>query len=86
MTRSRPTAAYKPMTMAMSRYQSKGPPYDRIDPKNEEKLANKNLEAHPETVSVDSSVHPVFGEVGLKEDAHEKDADMMAGVKADMVP
>lgn len=56
---------------------------DKVDPKVEKALAGKPLEAHPETVSTTSSTHAVFGEVGVKEP--EKDADMMAGVRADLV-
>lgn len=70
--------------MALARYQSQGPPYDRIDKKAEQELGKKPLQATPDTVSVNSSTHPVFGEVGMKDDK-EKDADMMAGVKADLV-
>lgn len=70
--------------MALARHQSKGPPFDKIDTKAEQELSQKPLEASPETVSLNSSTHPVFGEVGLKEE-REKDADMMAGVKADLV-
>ncbi|KAL1297407.1 hypothetical protein AAFC00_004941 [Neodothiora populina] len=82
ISKARPNAAVKPLTMAMARHQS-GPPYDKVDKKAEESLAEKALKATPETVSVDSSTHPVFGEVGLKEEK-DKDADMMAGVKADL--
>jgi len=58
---------------------------DNIDVKNEEKFAKEKLEAHPDVVSATSSTHPVFGEVGMRED-QEKDTDMMAGVKQDLVP
>lgn len=57
---------------------------DKVDPKVEKALADKPLEASPETVSTTSSTHAVFGEVGVKEE-REKDADMMAGVRADLV-
>ncbi|TVY40934.1 hypothetical protein LOCC1_G007555 [Lachnellula occidentalis] len=57
-----------------------GPPYDVIDTKSEEKVAEKELEAHPETVSTASSAIPVLERGPQKPD----DADMMAGIKADV--
>lgn len=41
------------------------------------------MEAHPEEVSSISTVHQVFAEKGVEEP--EKDEDMLAGVKADLV-
>lgn len=49
----------------------------------QKKIASEKLEAHPDIVSATSSTHPVFSEVATPEE--EKDTDMMAGVKADMV-
>lgn len=83
LSNSRPTAVSKPMTLALARFAS-NKPIDNIDSEREKSLGKQKLEPTPETVSVDSSTHPVFGEVGLKED-HEHDADMMAGIKNDMV-
>lgn len=83
MSKSRPLAVTKPLNMALARHQSRGA-VDNIDPKAEQELAAKKLEPTPETVSTTSSTHPVFGEVGLKESG-ERDADMMAGIKADLV-
>ncbi|GAB7347667.1 hypothetical protein MBLNU459_g4531t1 [Dothideomycetes sp. NU459] len=81
LSRSRPQALSRPVTLALARYATK--PMDNIDVKHEAQLAKEKLQADPEHVSASSSVHPVFGEVGLKED-QEKDADMMAGVKQDL--
>lgn len=41
------------------------------------------MEPHPEEVSSISTVHQVFAEKGVEEP--EKDEDMLAGVKADLV-
>jgi len=57
---------------------------DNIDPKAESQMAGKPLPATPETVSSTSSTHAMFGEVGVEE-SKEKETDMMAGVKADLV-
>lgn len=57
---------------------------DKINKEVEARLGDEKLKADPEHVSSSSSTHPVFGEVGMTEDPH-KDADMMAGVKNDMV-
>ena len=46
-------------------------------------MEEEKLESHPEEVSVSSSIHQVFHEKGV-EDA-EKDEDMLAGVKSDLV-
>lgn len=57
-------------------------PWDKIDKKHEEKIANQKIEPTPETVSATSSIHPVLGEVATPE--AEKDVDMMAGIKHDI--
>ena len=46
-------------------------------------MEHEKLEPHPEEVSTTSSVHQVFHEKGVEEG--EKDEDMLAGVKADLV-
>ena len=76
---------YHPTSKALRRYAATHPgtPYDHIDKKGEEKVAKSELEHHPEIVSTDSSIHPVFHEVGVED--REKDIDMFAGVKADLV-
>lgn len=78
---SRPQALAKPMVLSLARYATK--PMDNIDSKHEQQLAKEKLEADPNTVSTTSSTHPLFGEVGTEE--QEKDADMMAGVRQDLV-
>ena len=84
LSRERPMALAKPLTMALARHQSQGPPYDRVDASAEKKLAEKRLKGSPETVSSTSSTHALFAEVGVEE-KQEKDTDMMAGVKSDLV-
>lgn len=79
-------AAMKPWSAATIRgaANSSGPPMDKIDKKAEQKIGEKALPVEPELVSTASSVHPVLGEVGMKESG-EREADMMAGVKSDIV-
>jgi len=60
-----------------------GTPFDHIDKKHEGKVAKKPLEPHPDDVSPASSVRHVLGEEGVED--KEKDVDMLAGVKADLV-
>lgn len=81
---TRPLAVGKPMTLAMARYATQPSAMDKINKEVESKLGEQKLKADPDTVSTTSSTHPVFGEVGMAEDPH-KDADMMAGVKNDLV-
>ena len=78
-------AAMKPLALHFARgaANNAGPPMDKVDTKHEKELAKHVLEADPELVSLDSSVHPVFGEVGLKE--KKEDQKMMSGVNADIV-
>lgn len=57
---------------------------DKVDTKHEKELAKHVLEADPENVSLDSTTHPVFGEVGPKADGKEEEK-MMAGVNQDIV-
>ena len=75
----------RPVTLALQRYASTKDvnPYDNIDEKSEAKVARSEIEPEPELVSTDSSVRHVFGEEGVEE--QEKDTDMLAGVKQDMV-
>lgn len=81
---TRPLAIGKPVTLALARYATQQAPMDKINKEVETRLGSEKLKADPDTVSSTSSTHPVFGEVGMSEDQH-KDADMMAGVKSDMV-
>jgi hypothetical protein len=50
----------------------------------ESRYAKEELKPTPETVSATSSTHAMFGEVGVK-DPENSDADMMAGMKHDVV-
>ena len=84
LSKNRPQAVGKPMTLALARYASQQSPMDHINKKHEQELGQQKLKADPDVVSTTSSTHPVFGEVGMAEDPN-KDADMMAGVKSDMV-
>ena len=80
---TRPMALAKPLSMALTRYQTNRGAMDNIDSKHEQQVGQEKLEAHPETVSATSSTHPIFGEVGTEEP--EKDTDMMAGIRNDFV-
>ena len=72
---------YKPFTISLQRYQIA----DHIDPKHEKQVARTPLEKHPEEVSTTSSVHQVFHEQGVEDSQKEKEDDMLAGVKHDLV-
>lgn len=79
----RPQSLAKPLGMGMTRFASARTPMDNIDQKHERELAKGKLEAHPELVSAESSTHPLFEEIGKPEE--EKDTDMMAGIRGDLV-
>lgn len=75
---------HKPFSTSLQRYATHpGNPFDKIDKKHEEAVEQEKIEPHPDEVSVSSSVHQVFAEKGVEE--AEKDEDMLAGVKADIV-
>lgn len=75
---------HKPFSTSLQRYATHpGNPFDKIDKKHEEALEHEKIEPHPEEVTSSSSVHQVFAEKGVEE--AEKDEDMLAGVKADIV-
>jgi hypothetical protein len=57
--------------------------YEKPDTELEKKIGKEKLEAHPDLVSTTSSTHPLFNEIGTKDS--EKDADMSAGIVADIV-
>ena len=92
LSRTRPQAVCRPLALASARYatryenryETQQPPMDKINTEHEAKVSQEKLAADPDNVSTTSSTHPVFGEIGLKDDK-EKDADMMAGVKQDLV-
>jgi hypothetical protein len=52
--------------------------------KAESRYAQEMIKPTPETVSATSTTHAMFGEVGVK-DPEPKEADMMAGMKHDVV-
>lgn len=60
-----------------------GTAFDHIDEKAEMARAKEEIDPDPDAVSIDSSVRHVFGEEGVED--QEKDTDMLAGVKADLV-
>ena len=49
----------------------------------ESRYAHEKLKPTPETVSSTSSIHPMFSEVGA--DTPEREVDMTAGIKHDLV-
>lgn len=73
-------AAMKPL--ASVRMASTDNVVGNVNLKEEAKTAKEKLEAHPESVSVDSSTRHVASE--LTKESHD-DTDMMAGIRADMV-
>ena len=80
---------HRPISAALQRYATSvptgsGTPFDHIDKKHEGKVAKSTIEPHPSDVSPSSSVRHVLGEEGVVED-RERDIDMLAGVKADLV-
>ena len=77
------TQAWKPISAAATRYQRYSSPVDKINVNEEKKLSKEKLEPHPEEVSTTSSIHPIFSEVKTPEP--EKDPDMMAGMRSDIV-
>lgn len=87
LSTKRPTVATKitrrPVTISVLRYAT-GPtsdkPFDKIDKAAEEKLASQKIKAHPDLVSGGSSVRHVF-----EPSPAENEADMMGGIKADIV-
>ena len=70
----------KPFSTSLQRYSG---PYDHPDYEREKELGQRRLMPNPEEVSPTSSVHQVFHEKGVED--QEKDEDMLAGVKADIV-
>ena len=75
----------KPLSTSLQRYASSvsGSPYDTIDKKHEEAVEREKVEPHPNEVTTTSSVHQVFHEKGVEEE--EKEEDVLAGVKSDLV-
>ena len=71
---------FRPCSLALQRYAST---IDPLSQRSEDKTGNTELEHHPEAVSTESSVRHVFREEGV--DEQEKDVDMLAGIKSDLV-
>jgi hypothetical protein len=59
---------------------SEPPRFDEHDPKEEQKVLEKTIEPHPETVSAESSVRHVFEHSQAKTDGNE----MTSGIKSDI--
>ena len=72
---------FKPFTTSLQRYATA----DHIDIKHEKRVASEELEKHPDEVSSTSSVHQIFHEQGVEDQPKEKEDDMLAGVKHDLV-
>ena len=84
----RPTLT--PLSVSIRRNAASKPPYDKIDREAEAEIAKKKLEPSPELVSADSTIHPVFGEVGGTGETAETvkakgDVDALGGLKGDVV-
>lgn len=75
-------ALQKPFSISV-RYASSIKPVDKINHKKEKESGSVVMEAHPETVSLDSSVRQVFKEKD-KEEPEDEEA-MLAGVYSDWV-
>lgn len=75
-------ALQKPFSNSV-RYVSSIKPVDKINHKEEKESGSAVMEAHPETVSLDSSVRQVFREKDKEEP--EDDEAMLAGVYSDWV-
>jgi hypothetical protein len=71
----------RPTTTSLFYATKSGPPYDKVDPKAEEKFAKGRLESAPEEVSAGSSVRHVFEE---SQAPKRGDDAMMGGIKADL--
>lgn len=78
-------AVGKPLALQLLRAQSSNAPgLDKIDQKHEQSIAQQKLEVDPAHVSSTSSIHPVLGEV-KSEESGERETEMLAGVKSDLV-
>ena len=74
---------YKPLSMTIQRH-ADAPGISAVELKHEQEIAHRTLQAHPDEVSMNSSVHQLFHEKGeqIKE---ESEPDMLAGVWSDLV-
>jgi len=95
LSRTSPLSPTKPLgskTLALVRYASRTgdrSAMDEINAQHETAVAKEKLEAHPESVSSTSSMHPLNSELGGIERTGKKeedeDTDMFAGVRGDLV-
>ena len=74
-----------PKTLALVRWQSGREPMDKIDHEREKKIGEKNLKVDPEHVSATSSTIPPGGAEPRDDGSGEREADMMAGIRSDLV-
>lgn len=77
--RSTAIVAFRPFSTSLTRLADK--PFS--EQRFEQKLEGEKIEANPGEVSTTSSIHPITSEQGDR--AHEKDDDMLAELKSDMV-
>jgi len=75
---------YRIATTSQYATKASGPPYDRIDPEAEKKLASQPLEAHPDQVSAGSSVQHVFEQKAAGVE-NKSDTNMGGGMRNDLV-
>lgn len=76
-------SVYQPTPKALTRYAHSKIMSVKEAREHEAVLAKERLPAYPALVSTESSMHPVNSEIGTEE--HEKDVDMMAGIRSDFV-
>lgn len=74
---------YRRNTALVRSYASGAAPGTTRRADKEDAFRHKEVEANPALVSTHSSVHSAFEEVGVEE--QEKDTDMMAGIRHDVV-
>lgn len=79
--------SFRPVSSTLQCYATKSAlPYDKINPTAERKTLEKALEADPEHVSADSAVGShVFEHAQAQKDKENDDADMLAGIRGDLV-
>jgi hypothetical protein len=76
---------FRPATSVLRYATASKPPFDRIDKEAEKKILEKEIPAHPESVSGTSSTRQVFeGRAGQGERGDDG-TDMLGGIKADIV-
>ena len=73
----------RPTTTALLYATKSEPPYDKVDPKVEQKISKEHLEPAPEAVTAGSSVRHVF-EGSQRPKQQQSSDEMMGGIKADI--